>query len=63
MSTLAWIPNSVKQLQVVVQLASFPEPGVILMALSPAGDFLVTCTKPGKAADTGEPVKNLKVIK
>jgi uncharacterized protein with WD repeat len=44
-----------------MQLGSFPEPGVILMALSPAGSFLVTVTKPGKAADTGEPVKNLKV--
>ncbi len=41
-------------------MGSIPEPGVVLMALSPAGGYLVTVQKPGKNA-AGEPIKNLKV--
>lgn len=42
-----------------MQVASVAEPGVVLIALSPAGQYLITCQKPQKVE--GEPVKNLKV--
>jgi len=42
------------------QLLTLPEPGVILLALSPSAKHLVTCTKPVKD-ESGQPGKNLKV--
>ncbi|GFR49371.1 hypothetical protein Agub_g11397, partial [Astrephomene gubernaculifera] len=42
------------------QVSQLPEAGVVLAALSSSGDFLVTCTRPGKEAD-GSMSKNLKV--
>lgn len=42
-----------------MQLSTIPEPGVVFMALSPAGGYLVTCQKPSKTE--GEKNKNLKV--
>jgi len=43
------------------QLGSIPEKGVVFTALSPKANYLVTCQKPMKNPETGEPAKNLKV--
>ena len=43
-----------------LQIGSIPEPNVILVALSPLKNFVVTCTKPVKDQD-GQPGNNLKV--
>ena len=42
------------------QVCSLPEPGVVLMSLSPAGGYLVTAQRPGKD-EGGTASKNLKV--
>ncbi|KAF5843913.1 hypothetical protein DUNSADRAFT_35, partial [Dunaliella salina] len=43
------------------KLGSIPEKGVVFSALSPQATYLVTCQKPMKNPETGEPAKNLKV--
>jgi hypothetical protein len=43
-----------------VQIVSIPEPAVVLVAISPLKNFVVTCTKPMKDA-SGQPGNNLKV--
>ena len=42
------------------QVVSIPEPAVVLVAISPLKNFVVTCTKPMKDA-SGQPGNNLKV--